>query len=134
MTETRLLDEHGFYSDQRYIRENIKNTIPLNKQAETPLPPYSGDHDYTCTLPLRQHQSHVPCDGHFRVETKPALANLEMEDDTFPPPPDFKVREHIYESPKFPLQEMSIKGIRTQSADGIARHAEMEEGRNNRTN
>ena len=110
----------------------MKNSVPI-KQSDAPMPVYPGrDHDYTCTRPLRQsHQ--MACDGHFQADPKLGMVHTD-DDDMFPPPPDFKVREHIYESPRFPIQEMSFKGAKTQSADGIARKAETEEGKSNRTN
>lgn len=134
-TETRLLEESEYYAEQnRYTRENQKNSIPMSvKQCKVIIPP-RGEHDYTCTLPHRTaHMAPGSCDPHARYDPRTERFRMDPREEGFPPPPDFVIKEHIYETPRFPLQDMQRKGVATRSADGICRKIESDEGKSNRT-
>ena len=127
VTETRLLTSNGMYADSRYVRDTNKADIPLSgvKLHEDYPPP--RDHKYSINAPIRQ-VSCGPCDSHF------SSGQHLLEDDVFPPPPPELIKEHIYETPNFPIHDFTGRDFRPHSVDGIARKSDFDEGRSSRTN
>ena len=126
VTETRLLGNNGIYADSRYIREGNKADIPLSGvKLQDDYPP-PRDHKYSINAPIRQ-VSCGPCDSHFNGQHF-------MDDDVFPPPPPELIKEHIYETPNFPIHDFGVGDFRPHSLDGIARKSDFDEGRSSRTN
>ena len=133
-TETRLLEESELYGEQnRYTRDNQKNAFPMSAKPCKVIIPPRGEHDYTCTLPHRGSHPAVTCGYDPRSLKGRGGLDMHPREEGFPPPPEFVMKEHIYETPRFPLQEMPRR-VATQSADGICRKTEAEEaGKSNRT-
>lgn len=128
MTETRLLDA-TLYGDPRYIRDTTKTTLPMSgvKQPDDyPVTYPYREHKYSINAPIRQ-VSCGPCDPHFSSQHL-------LDDDRFPSPPPELIKEHIYETPSFPLENLQSRDIRPHSVDGIARRPDYDDGRSNRTN
>ncbi len=123
--------------------DNLKNAMIVSMKPGA----YLHEHDYTSTLQARQHppaaagklppppQGFDPrAPGHYRRQesmTSPYSDTLVEIVDGRP-----KEVQHVYETPMFPDE---IRGdgreIRTQSADGIARHADCraDESKSSRT-
>ena len=141
-----LLGENGIYSDRvtRYdADDNQKNSVTRSfKQPAPPPYPDASEHDYTCTLPYRHPTvGNGPVEEGARDPRSPRCESIQgdsgVDSADFPPLPDFTInREHIYESPTFPMQVAGVpmRGSRTQSAEGISRKIPHDEGCSNRTN
>ncbi len=133
--EHALLGEGAIYAERRLGynssglgEENLKNTLVVSMREG----PYAHEHDYTSTLhrPLPPH--HVTFQPHYEPQHVQGHGHGE---EGFPDIPGVnKVPHHVYETPMLP-EEVSVHGIRTQSADGISRKLDpREDRRKNYTN
>ena len=93
--------------------------------------PYLHEHDYTSTLHTRQPLHKLPSSQ----VSDPRSGRRYPYDESLVEMVDGRSRElqHVYETPMFPNDDRDVRGIRTQSADGIARNIEHDEGKSNRT-
>ena len=138
--EHTLLEEQTIYAErgirfngQGVIDENVKNTMVVSMKYG----PYAHDHDYTSTLHARQPVHKTPPNQAYDPRSPPRRqgshsspygeALLEVGDGRS------REGQHVYETPVFPNDDRDLRGIRTQSADGIARNIDHDEGKSNRT-
>ena len=133
-TEHTLLGEQAIYTERgmRYngqgvTDESVKNAMIVSMKQG----PYLHEHDYTSTLHTRQPPHKVtafdPRSGRRHGSHPYDEALVEIADGRS------RDLQHVYETPMFPNDDRDIRGIRTQSADGIARNLEHDEGKSNRT-
>ncbi len=133
--EQAIYAERGIrYNGQGIADENVKNAMVVSMKQG----PYLHEHDYTSTLQARQHHKMPPgsqpgFDPRSPFHRQDSLTS--PYNDTLVEIVDGRPREvqHVYETPMFPDSNTDVGGIRTQSADGIARKSDRDEGRSNRT-
>ena len=118
------------YNGQGVTDESVKNAMIVSMKQG----PYLHEHDYTSTLHTRQAPHKVGANQAFDPRSGRRHGSHPY-DEALVEITDGRSRElqHVYETPMFPNDDRDMRGIRTQSADGIARNLQHDEGKSNRT-
>jgi len=128
-----------------------KTHVRMNGES-VPISPggaviYTPEHNYTTTLHVKRplppnpstNTSNFTEDSFIGSGQQASDTDTILSDDYNFRPGDmqtFKPNHHVYETPRFPIQDMDIKRNQMHSADGIARNFIEADDRhvNNRTN
>ena len=128
-----MLGEHAIYAEkgtrhngQGITDENVKNSMVVSVKH-----PYLTEHDYTSTLHTGHPPHKLPPNQAYDPRS-PRRHGGHPYDEALVEITDGR-QHHVYETPMFPNDNRDVRGIRTQSADGIARNIEHDEGTSNRT-
>ena len=110
--------------------ESLKNSVVVSMKHGQ----YLTEHDYTSTLHTRQPPHKLPSNQAFDPRSpRRQGGHSSPYDEALVEIADGRSNHHVYETPMFPNDVADVRGIRTQSADGIARNIEHDEGKSNRT-
>ena len=126
-----------------HVRMNGE-TVPISPSGAVI---YTPEHNYTTTLHVKRPLPPNPNTNANNLTDDTFIGNGHQTSDTDTILSDdynirpgdmqtFKPREHVYETPRFPIQDMNSRRNQMHSADGISRHFMEADDRhgNNRTN